>query len=73
MENGGRRSYFKRSSHSENNHNNTKYPLRMNGLRKSSAYFQENGGGGGGGGVSGGTRSDIHDIYENSIQHSQYR
>lgn len=67
MENGGHRSYFKRSSsHSEN----SKYPLRsMNGLRKSSAYFQENGGGGGGGGGG----SDIHDIYENPTQHSQFR
>lgn len=73
-ENGGHRSYFKRSLHSD--HHNNKYPLRMNGLRKSSAYFQENGGGGGsggGGGGGGGMRSDIHDIYENSTQHSQYR
>lgn len=61
MENGGHRSYFKRSSHSDNNN---KYPLRMNGLRKSSAYFQENGTA---------TRSEFHDIYENSAQHSQFR
>lgn len=68
MENGSHRSYFKRSSHFDTN----KYPMRMNGLRKSSAYFQENGGGVGGGG--GGTRSDFHDIYENSTrQHSQFR
>lgn len=75
MDNGGHRSYFKRSSYSENN----RYPLRMNGLRKSSAYFQENGGGvggagGGGGGGGGGIGSDFHDIYGNSThQHSQFR
>lgn len=60
--NGGHRSYFKRSSHSDNNN---KYLLRTNGLRKSSAYFQENG--------TPPTRSEFHDIYENSTQHSQFR
>lgn len=57
---GGHRSYFRRSTNSDNLH---KYPLRMNGLRKSSAYFQENGG----------TRSEFHDMYENSTPHNQFR
>lgn len=74
MENGGHRSHYKRSSHFDNN----KYPLRVNILRKSSAYFQENGGGvggaggggGGGGGGGCGTRLDFHDTYDS---HSQFR
>lgn len=57
---GGHRSYFRRSTNPDNLH---KYPLRMNGLRKSSAYFQENGG----------TRSEFHDMYENSTPHTQFR
>lgn len=58
VENGHYRAFYKRTSLTD------KYPLRGNGLRKTSSHFQENG-----------TKHDFHDIHENSTMQktSQFR